>query len=185
MSLRSGQAQATLVLVFVVMATLASACSGGAPASIGEATTTSTSMPIDLPTSTTLPAPTTTEASLPTVAENIPATAALNSELVAAFAAYQQIPTSDVGSTVAGSEYEAYLPTGTLYWAVARFMPSQSAGADVVVFQDGGNIGVFTRAPSGSWVMKRTGGEPFPCPGVLPSTAMTLWGMQPANCSNG
>ena len=165
------------------------ACSSG-PADVGSrsrTTTTTTTTPTPNTSSSTVvattpPGPPATEVSSGPP-QNIDPSAALDSALRAAFASYQHIPESDIGSTVAGSEHEAYNPPTGTYWAVAHFMPSSTAGNDVVVFQDGGGIGIFNGSSPESWVMTRTGGEPFPCPGVLPPPVMEVWGMQDANCN--
>jgi hypothetical protein len=179
-----------LVVLGGLAAVSISGCSGGtsqvdAAARVPPALTAPSTTEVLPPSSTPPVVSTTTPPKPSSTPTNIPATNALNESLVEAFASYQHIPVADVGATVAGSEHEAYLPSGDTYWATARFMPAASAGADVVVFQDGGNIGIFSRSSAGSWSMDRTGGEPFPCPGVLPSVVLDLWALQSADCSGG
>ena len=179
---------AAIAVVGGLIPIVAGACSGG-PADVSaraRATTTTTTTPNASSSSTVVttapPGPPATQVSSGPP-QNIAPTAALDSALRAAFSSYQHILESDIGSTVAGSEHEAYNPPTGTYWAVAHFMPSSTAGNDVVVFQDGGGIGIFNASSPGSWVMTRTGGEPFPCPGVLPPPVMEVWGMQDANCN--
>jgi hypothetical protein len=95
----------------------------------------------------------------------------------AAYASFRSIPESDIGGVVAGSTHEAFQPSAQLFWGTARYEPSQSAGQDAASFQDGGNIGVFTRTTGGAWKMVEVGGEPFPCPGELPVDVLSAWGL--------
>ena len=98
--------------------------------------------------------------------------------MIAAYSAYTRLASSDIAGIVPGYLYLAHVPTSDTDLAVAKFTPSAQAPSQAVVaFQDGGNIGVFSRPAGGTWTMTAIGGEPFPCPGALPAAVQTLWGL--------
>jgi hypothetical protein len=115
-------------------------------------------------------------ASVP-AAENLTADGTLNSELLATFAAYKQLPESFFTGPLRGTLYYGYLTSTRTYWALANFSLTPAASVQASVnMQDGGDIGIFTRQSGEPWKMT-LGSIPFPCPGVLPSAIMTLWGL--------
>lgn len=117
-----------------------------------------------------------TNASVP-AAENLTADGALNSELLATFAAYKQLPESFFTGPLKGTLYYGYLTSTRAYWALANFSITPAASFQAGVnMQDGGDIGIFTRQDDEPWKMT-LGSIPFPCPGVLPSAIMALWGL--------
>ena len=166
-------------------------CSSAAPATAlrhGVASTSSTTAPqvttssapaVSSPKSTT----TSTVASglpaqLPTSgpAVNLPVSSADLAALLAAYSSYTGVPSADIAGSDPGSAHEAWDPSTRTFWATARFSPSPSAAQYAAAFQDGGDIGIFTRTPAGSWAMSRAAGEPFPCPVDFPAEVQAVWG---------
>jgi hypothetical protein len=147
-------------------------------------TTTTTS--VAAPPSTTTSAATTVPGNGSQAPQDIVPTDATEAQLAAAYAAYMQDPPQDIGGTEQNSVYEAYLPPTATYWALARFLPSDTASQQTIVsMQDGGNIGVFDKTANGSWTMLAKGTAPF-CPSrtPLPAEVRTLWGLSdPPQCS--
>jgi hypothetical protein len=127
-------------------------------------------------TSATSIAPTSSTAAVQ-AAQNLPATDQLRSDLLAAFAAFKQLPVSYFTGPNPGKLYYALLPSTGVYWALASFSLTGSASfAAQVGMQDGGDIGIFTRRAGEPWKVTG-GGLPFPCPGALPVEVMQLWGL--------
>jgi hypothetical protein len=103
----------------------------------------------------------------------------MRDELTAAFAAYKQIPSSDIAEISPGSAHYAYDPATDTYWALANFLPSLTAPSKVLIgFQDGASIGLFTRFANGSWQVQ-LGGEPAVCTEVafFPPAVLTAWSL--------
>lgn len=177
------------------LAVVVSACGTGSPTAAKVSSTTeppSTSTTTSVAPATSAPPASTVPSSsvpdLPTSGppEDLPVTTADLDGFEEAFSVYNGIPVSDIAGVVSGSTHEAYEPSTRTYWATARFNPSASAGQNVADFQDGGDIGIFTRSPSATWAMSRPGGEPFPCPGDFPADVQTLWGLTSSPyCSSG
>lgn len=111
--------------------------------------------------------------------------AADQTALVHAYAAYQNIPVSDIGGIQAGSTHAAVQPSTGVEWATATLTPGDTSPEAVQFrFQDGGSIGVFTRQGKSAWTMRAVGGEPFPCGDMVPSDVEAAWGMaSPAACA--
>jgi hypothetical protein len=108
---------------------------------------------------------------------NLVVDASVRSSLTAAFVGFKQIESTDVAGTEAGSVYYAYDPSTGTYWAMARFVPSATASQNVLVgFQDGGNIGLFTRTGTGIWQVAMAG-EPPLCAELryFPKSVLTAW----------
>jgi hypothetical protein len=166
-------------LTLAACATSVAAHRSGTKTGRTSATTTtappSTTVPASVPATTAPAVPTSLPASGPT--ENIGPSAQDLAAFEAAYASFRGIPESDIAGALPGSTHEAFEPSAQLFWGTARYEPSQSAGQDAASFQDGGNVGVFTRTPTGAWKMVEVGGEPFPCPGELPADVLRVWGM--------
>jgi hypothetical protein len=148
--------------------TAKSATSGGAPADGQPASSASTS-------------PAATPASTPSAdaIENLVADNTVRSQLTSAYVAYMHISPADVAGFLPNSIYYAYDPAKDAYWALATFVPSKTAPLRVLVnFQDGGNIGIFTRAESGTWQVKQAGIPPV-CNLLrfFPRNVLTTWSM--------
>ena len=169
----------------VALAVTLAACSATAPADKGAgspssstSTTTAvpaTTVPRSVPSTSAPPVPQSLPTSGPT--ENLTPSAQDLAAFEAAYASFRGIPESDIAGAEPGSTHEAFQPAAQMFWGTARYEPSQSAGQDAASFQDGGNVGVFTRTPAGAWKMTEVGGEPFPCPGELPADVLSAWGM--------
>jgi len=109
--------------------------------------------------------------------ENLLVSSAVRSQLTATFEALKKISASDVSGTVPDSVYYAYDEVTKTYWALARFLPSRTAPLDVVVdFQDGANMGLFTKIGSGPWQVQ-LGGEPAVCveKRFFPKAVLAVW----------
>jgi hypothetical protein len=116
-------------------------------------------------------------------AQNQTATAALKSQLTAAYVAHNHLPANEVAGTAPGSVYYAFIPSTNTYWAIASFYPTANSSQQTQVsMQDEGCCGVFTETTGGSWTMV-AGFLGAPCPGQIPAQLETLWGLQyPGNC---
>jgi hypothetical protein len=93
------------------------------------------------------------------------------------------MPESYFTGPLPGTVYYGYLTSKRTYWALAHFSltPAASERASVDM-QDGGDFGIFMRRNGEPWKMT-PGGFPFPCPGVLPTAVMAIWGMtSPGQC---
>ena len=120
-----------------------------------------------------------------TSAQSAPLSAADQTALVHAYAAYQKIPVSDIGGIQSGSTHAAVEASTGVEWATATVLPSRTT-PEAIQFrlQDGGSIGVFTRQGTSAWTMRTVGGEPFPCGDTVPADVAAAWGMTaPAACA--
>jgi hypothetical protein len=109
--------------------------------------------------------------------ENLLVSSALRSQLTTAYVAFRQISVSDVSGTRPDSVYYAYDQATNTYWAMADFMPAQTAPQNVLVnFQDGGSTGLFTKIGSGPWQV-RQGGIPAVCVETqfFPKPVLAAW----------
>jgi hypothetical protein len=117
------------------------------------------------PSATTAPTASSTSAGSADSAavRNLTVTGATRSTLTAAFAAFKGIPLSDIAGTRPNSVYYAFDPAADTYWALAEFAATTSAPLNVTVnFQDGGDIGLFTKVGAGTWQV-RIDGIPAEC----------------------
>jgi cytoskeletal protein RodZ len=110
--------------------------------------------------------------------ENLVASAAVKSELLAAFAAYHNIPVSDVvGST--RDLYYTYDPATNTYWALASYAPASTDPLSVTVtFQDGGQTLFYKKSGSGPWQYEQMG-QPGVCSEwrFFPQAVLVAWAM--------
>jgi len=91
--------------------------------------------------------------------QNLVVSAAVRSELTAAYVAYKGIQLSDVAgaSPMPASVYYAYDPATESYWAMASFEPSSTAPLSVqVAFQDGARSGMFRKVGTRPWQVQIT-----------------------------
>lgn len=92
------------------------------------------------------------------------------------YAAYRNIPLTDIAQVALGSVRSARILPAGRQWALIRFEPSAGAPQAVVTrFQDGAGSGIFTRSPGGGWRAAGLGGEPLGCGTLLPSPVRLLW----------
>jgi hypothetical protein len=109
-------------------------------------------------------------------ASRLPVSAALQRQLLGLYAGYRHIPTSDIGQAAPRSVQGARTGTAT-DWAVMLFVPAATALLPVrVEFQDGADIGLFTRKPGKAWQVVGLGGRPLGCDSRLPGPVRRLWG---------
>jgi len=111
--------------------------------------------------------------------QNLLVSAAVRSELVAAFAALNNWPLSYVNGTEPGSVYYAYDPATDTYWAMAHIQPSATGlREEPAGWQDGGNVGLFKKVGSGPW-KAGVAGIPVEC-GLLrffPRGVLAAWSL--------
>lgn len=165
-----------------VVAVLAAGCGKSVAPSSSESSVPGTTSQTTSPSGTT----TTTTTNAPTTPQNESVSDADKQALTAAFVAFRHFPAQDIAGTQSGSVYDAYVPSTSTYWALARFTPSATASQQTLVgLQDGGEIGIFTKSGS-SWTMLAVGGEPF-CPSntSIPASVRQLWGLSdPPACAS-
>ena len=109
--------------------------------------------------------------------QNLLVSSAVRSQLIAAYVAMRQIPAPDVSGTEPNGVYYAYDPATNTYWALAHFTPTQGDPLSVQYgFQDGGDIGMFTKIGSGPWSVQ-SGGMPAVCieSRFFPKAVLTSW----------
>jgi hypothetical protein len=114
--------------------------------------------------------------------EDVVATPAVKSQLVAAFAAASQLKLAQVAGTSPGSVYYAYDLTTHTYWAEAAFLAGK--GVPPATMQDAGGYGVFSRSGSGGW--KDLGSSlPIACRelSVVPPAVLDVWGVEPTDAA--
>jgi hypothetical protein len=110
------------------------------------------------------------------------ATQAVESQLVAAFAAGSHVKPSQVAGTSPGSVHYAYDATARAYWAEAAFRPAK--GDPPAMMQDAGAFGVFSRTSGSAW--KYLGSSlPISCEelAVVPPAVLDLWGVAPTDAA--
>lgn len=116
-------------------------------------------------------------AAQPTGPQNLVATQVLKNQLLAIFLSAKAFPAGSVTGPDAGSVYYGFVPATGTYWAMATFSPVLNAPQQVNVgMQDGGNRGIYTHQAGQAWTMKN-GGIPFPCPGDLPQSVISMWAL--------
>ena len=109
--------------------------------------------------------------------ENLLVSSALRSQLTTAYVAFRHLSASDVSGTRPNSVHYAYDQATNTYWAMADFMPAQTAPMNVAVnFQDGASTGLFTKIGSGPWQV-RQGGMPAVCgeSQFFPKSVLAAW----------
>jgi hypothetical protein len=168
---------ATVTATVTVSPTASGAAQSNGPASASSAATP-TGSPTGSPTSSG------------TAASNLVVSDSLLAQLAQTYAAYKQIPTSDLagGAPTAGSVYYAYDPTTMMYWAMAGFKVSSTAPPSVTAnFVVGGDEAFFSKAGTGPWELKDEGAGPPECKaiGYFPHSVLTAWAIpttEPATC---
>jgi hypothetical protein len=111
--------------------------------------------------------------------QNLLATPAVQSALLAAYVAMKRIPASDVAGTRPDSVFYGYDKATDTYWAMAGYEPSSKASQDVQVnFQDGGDFGLFKRVGAGPW-QASLGGMPGICVELrfFPKPVLAAWSL--------
>jgi hypothetical protein len=184
---RSMRRRAVGVGCVAIMGAALAACSSGTPnTGPGSAalTHTSTHGAAGQTTTTTTVATvaSTPPTSAPAGAQNLVATAAVKSALVASYVAHTGLPAAEIAGTAPGSVYDGYLPSTQTYWALATFEPTAAGEQDPriqVGMQDGGATGIFTMASGvSSWtdIGQYDSEGDLPCASQLPAALIAVWG---------
>jgi hypothetical protein len=108
--------------------------------------------------------------------QDLDATAAVKSQLLAGFVATKNIPASYVAGSVPGSIYYAYDPATQMYWAKASYEPKSTDPLSVTVdFQDGADTGLYKKSGSGPWQVSI--GVEGPCTDsqFFPQAVLVAW----------
>jgi hypothetical protein len=167
-----------LVLLGLITTVSVAACSahpaGNVAGSAGPAATTPAAARAVSPAAAT---PSTTSAAVGV--QNLVVTPSVRSELQAAYVAYKHFPPSDIAGTAPNSVYYAYDPATGSYWAMATFEQSATASVNTeTAMQDGGNTGMFTKAPDGAWQMRQASFPPgCDLPQFFPAAVIAAWAL--------
>jgi len=178
----SGSRLSTIAVVALTGLTLAGC---GTASSSGSTTT----VPPTSPEPSTASIPGTTGSSSSAGAVNLPVTDQIRSQLVAAGAAVNDIPTAEYSGLAPGLTYYALDRTTHTYWAGARLVPAPSNDPSSptraqVASQDEGSYYVFTQTQSGRWTAYAAGdvGPGTPCPVTVPAAVVAVWGWPSGSC---
>lgn len=182
---------AALALALLAAVAIAGCTSGSAP--VASTSSQPASLAASAPPAATTPAATSSlpsaTASAPAVTssaapsssgavQNLIVSPAVRSELLAAYAAFRNIPVSDVRG-VPGSVYYADVPATATYWAEAHYEPASGDSLTVQVgFQDGGGDAFYKKTGSGAWQVS-LGGEPVVCAALkfFPLPVLAAWSL--------
>jgi len=140
------------------------------------------------PTTTTVApttlAPTTTTTS--PVTQNLVVTPAVRRSILAAGAAYHQLPVTDYVGLYAGRTFYAFDPATDTYYAAASLDPSPSSYQAQVGAQDDGSYNLFTRrAGAAKWTVYDDGlggVQGGICPIHLPAAVLAVWNWKAHGC---
>jgi hypothetical protein len=175
-------AQGMAVALGLLAAIGVSGCTAGsAPvaATASQPASLAASAPAATVPSGTASAPAATSSAVPTASGavmNLLVSAAVRSELLTAYAAYRNIPVSDVQG-VPGSVYYADQPATGTYWAKALYGSTSGDSLTVQVgFQDGGSDAFYKKTGSGPWQVAQAG-EPGICAMLrfFPQPVLAAW----------
>jgi hypothetical protein len=111
--------------------------------------------------------------------QNLVASNSVQTQLINVFAAYKQIPMSEMTGIQQGTLYYAYDPSTGTYWAMANFNVSAAAPQSVQVdLQDGGNMGMFKMTGGGGWQMELGAVPPVCAYGpFFPAAVLGAWAL--------
>jgi hypothetical protein len=111
--------------------------------------------------------------------QNLVASNSVQTQLINVFAAYKQIPMSEMTGIQQGTLYYAYDPSTSTYWAMAYFNVSANAPQAVQVdLQDGGNMGMFKMTSGGGWQMELGAVPPVCAYGTyFPAGVLAAWAL--------
>jgi len=162
----------------VLVSLVAIAVAGCSPLSSSSSTATATSQPASPTASASAAAPAGTPSATSSSGgvQNLVASAAVKSELLTIFAAYHNIPVSDVVGTTRDLYY-AYDPATNTYWAQASYAPASTDPLSVTVtFQDGGQTLFYKKSGSGPWQYEQMG-QPGVCSAwrFFPQAVLVAW----------
>jgi hypothetical protein len=150
--------------------------SGGAPSTV---TVTKT---VSAPSTSTPATSGSTQAS--TGAQNLVATAAIKTQLLAAGAALHKLPASDYTGLTKGDTYYAYDSSTKTYWAGTQLLASSTSQQAQIGNQDDGAYLVFHRSGSRPWKGTETGAAntPSSCGVKVPAGVIAVWNWAPGAC---
>jgi hypothetical protein len=114
--------------------------------------------------------------------QDVVATPAVKSQLVAAFVSGWRLRAAQVAGTAPGSLYYAYDLTTRTYWAEAAFLPAK--GDPPALMQDAGAYGIFSRPARGTWRFLGSS-LPISCRelSAVPPAVLDIWGVAPTDAS--
>jgi hypothetical protein len=175
--LRSSRTQ--LILLAVAAALGLAACGGSSATSTSTETVTKT---VTAPVTSTPPTSGSTGAA--TDAQNLVATAAIKTQLLAAGAALHKLPPSDYTGLRKGDTYYAYDGATKTYWAGTQLVASSSSQQAQIGDQDDGAFLVFHRSGGGGWKGTETGASntPSSCGVKVPADVIAVWNWAPGAC---
>jgi hypothetical protein len=110
---------------------------------------------------------------------NLVVTAATRSALTVTYSAFSRIPLGYLAGTRPDSVYYAFDPATDTYWAKAEFEATATAPPNALIdFQDGGDVGFFTKVGSAAWKVQ-FGGVPGECTELAfyPKAVLRAWGL--------
>jgi hypothetical protein len=134
--------------------------------------------------------------STPADVQNLLVSPSVRRELTAAYVAHWQskwhFKPSGIAGTAPGSVYYAYAAGTGTYWAMATFQQTAAAvhsspGSPMyntmVDMQDGGNQGLFMKAPGSAWVVQFAGVPPQ-CQIIpfFPKAVIAAWALSMPRC---
>jgi hypothetical protein len=174
------RASRPLLLLVAAVGLTAAACGGSSKAKTATVTVT-----------TTVPAPSTPNAgstsggtTVASGAQNLVATAAVKTQLLAAGAALHKLKPSDYTGLTKGETYYAYDAATKTYWAGTQLVPRSSSQPAQIANQDDGAYLVFRRFGAGAWRGWETGAAPAPadCQVKVPAVVIAVWNWAPGTC---
>ena len=171
-------------IVFAALCCAAAAC-GSSSSNGGSSSPVTSTMPAT--TTTTPPATTTTtttSTSSSTTVQNLVATAAVKSALLAAGAKSHNLSASDYTGLVKGKTYYAYDPSTKTYWAGAALVAKPGDMQAEVGDQDDGAYLVFKQPTGGVWTAYPAGvtGADSKCMVTPPAAVDAIWGWAAKSC---
>jgi hypothetical protein len=181
---RQVKPRALLLVLVLAAAALVPACGGSSKAKTSTVTVTTT---VSSPATSAAGSTSGSTQGATTVssgAQNLVATAAIKTQLLAAGAALHRLAPSDYTGLAKGETYYAYDADTKTYWAGTQLVPSSSSQAAQVANQDDGAYNVFRRSGSGPWKGWETGAamHPADCQVNVPAAVIAVWNWARGAC---
>jgi uncharacterized iron-regulated membrane protein len=171
--------------VLVLAATgLAAACGGSSKTTTDTSTVTVTTT-VSTPATSTSGSTAGSTTTAATGAQNLVATAAIKTQLLAAGAGLHKLKPSDYTGLRKGETYYAYDADTKTYWAGTQLIASSSSEQAQVGDQDDGAYLVFRRSgTTGPWQGWETGAalHPADCGVKVPAVVTAVWNWAPGAC---
>lgn len=171
-------------MLLVAAAALVPACGGSSKAKTSTVTVTTTVSTPGTSAAGSTSGSTQGATTVSSGAQNLVATAAIKTQLLAAGAALHKLTPSDYTGLTKGDTYYAYDADTKTYWAGTQLMPSSSSQPAQIANQDDGAYNVFRRSGSGPWKGWETGAamHPADCRVNVPAPVITVWNWAPGAC---